>query len=404
MRRLLEVGFELLDERCVWHPRPGMRGVVRRGGGTVLAFRCGERPPAEAGYLILGAHTDSPNLRLKPLPRVTAHGYHLLGVEVYGAPLWHTWLDRELSVAGRVVLRDGSAHLVRVPGAPCWIPSLAIHLDRTINTDGLKLSAQDDLRPVVEVGVGDDRGVLGRVLDALRSDGLGDLAIADVLASDLMLFDTQPPGFGGPSLEFLHASRIDNLMSCHAAVSALSAARSTAATQVVILNDHEEVGSESAHGALSRFLLSVLERLDPEVGRSCARSLLVSVDMAHAVHPSHADRHDPQHYPALGSGPVVKINAAQRYATDAPARAVFVEACRSAGFEPQYFAGRNDAVCGTTIGPLVAARTGIRAVDVGSPMLSMHSCRETAAVSDVQPMIDALRHLLDEGCPPDPAV
>jgi aspartyl aminopeptidase len=242
------------------------------------------------------------------------------------------------------------------------------------------------------------------MVEVLSGEGVADLTTDDIVASDLMLYDAQPPSFGGPRGEWLHASRIDNLASCHAAITALGSARARTPTQVIVLNDHEEVGSESAHGALSRFLLGVLERLDAEVGRAAARSLLISIDMAHAVHPAHADRHDPQHRPELGGGPVVKVNAGQRYATDAPARAVFVQACRAAGFEPQYFAGRNDVTCGTTIGPLASARTGIRAVDVGNPMLSMHSCRETADVRDIQPMIDVLTWVLDHAVPPDPAV
>ena len=402
-RRLARVGFERLDERDPWAIRPGMRAVVRRGGGTLLAFQVGERPPSEAGFLVLGAHTDSPNLRLKPRPRLESVNHVQLGVEIYGAPLWHTWLDRDLSIAGRVVLRDGTTRLVRLPGAPCSIPSLAIHLDRTVNTEGLKLNAEEHLRPLVEVGLGAGRGVLDWIAEALGANGDDAIEPRDIVASDLMLFDVQPPSLGGPAGELLHASRIDNLASCHAVVTALAAAKSRALTQVIFLGDHEEVGSESAHGALSRFLLGVLERLEPEVARAVARSLLISVDMAHAIHPGHADRHDSQHRPELGGGPVVKVNASQRYATDAPARAVFVEACRAAGFEPQYFAGRNDVLCGTTIGPLASARTGMRAVDVGNPMLSMHSCRETAHARDVQPMIDALTGLLDEALPPDPA-
>lgn len=403
-RRLAQAGFSVLDEREPWRFEPGLCGIVKRSGGTLLAFRAGLRPPAEAGFLLLGAHTDSPNLRLKPRPELAHVGYRQLAVEVYGAPLYHSWLDRDLSLAGRVVLADGSTRVVRVAGAPCTIPSLAIHLDRTVNTEGLKLNPEEHLRVLVAAGVGGGPSVGDWVAAELSGGEGGGVDPGDIVAHDLMLFDVQGARFGGPHGELLRAPRLDNLASCHAALTALAAARPRDATQVIVLHDHEEVGSESVSGALSRSLLAVLERLEPDFGRAAARSLLVSVDMAHAVHPSHAARHDEHHRPVLGGGPVVKVNASQRYATDAPARAAFLQVCRAAGVEPQSFVSRNDLPCGSTIGPLSAARTGIRALDVGNPLLAMHSCRETAHVHDVQPMIDVLTRFLDEAVAPDPAM
>jgi aspartyl aminopeptidase len=407
--RLSRAGFRALSERDSWDLSPSDRAFVVRGGGSIVAFQVGQKPPADAGFVMLGAHTDSPNLRLKPRAELTAHGYEQLSVEVYGGVLLSTWLDRDLGLSGRIVLEDGSARLVRLEGVFCRIPNLAIHLNRDVNSAGLTLNAQTHLSPIAALETAEGGlELLERVAAAAGSD----VRASAIRGADLCLFDTQAPALGGARGELILSARLDNLSSCHAAVSALLSATPDAdATRVVVLYDHEEVGSESASGAGSRFLESVLTRLAEStsggrdaLSRALAGSLLLSMDMAHAVHPNYPDKHDKAHRPALGQGPVLKVNASQRYATDGPSAARFRAACAHVGVEPQHFVSRNDIACGSTIGPISAAALGLRTVDVGGPMLSMHSCREMAAAADVPTMIKVVTSLLDHFTPLDPAL
>jgi len=406
-RRLEQAGFRRLSERDSWPLAAGEQGFVVRGGGSIAAFRLGQKSPAEAGFVIVGAHTDSPNLRLKPNPELTASGYEQLAVEVYGGVLLSTWLDRDLGLAGRVVLEDGSTRLVKLNGVFCRVPNLAIHLNREVNSSGLTLNAQTHLLPIAALKL--DAGGL-ELRERLAAAIGGGVEAKSISGSDLCLFDTQPPALGGARGELIFSARLDNLSSCHAALSALLGAGPAEATRVVVLYDHEEVGSESATGAGSPFLETLLRRLlacypdqSDAFARSIAGSLLVSADMAHAVHPNYPDKHDKQHRPLLGKGPVLKVNVNQRYATDGPTAARFRAACARAGVEPQTFVSRNDIGCGSTIGPISAAGLGLRTVDVGGPMLSMHSCREMAAAADVAPMVRVLTALFDAYQPLDPA-
>jgi aspartyl aminopeptidase len=405
--RLSRAGFRRVSERESWQLAPGEGGFVVRSGGSIAAFRVGARSPAEAGFVMIGAHTDSPNLRLKPKPELTAHGYEQLAVEVYGGVLLSTWLDRDLSLAGRVVLEDGSTRLLRLPGVLCRIPNVAIHLNRDVNSAGLTLNAQTHLAPLAALELEGAGLELAERVARAAGDGVSPQQIR---GADLCLFDTQPPTLGGARGELIYSARLDNLTSCHAALSALLAASDSDATRVIVLYDHEEVGSETASGAGSQFLESVLVRLldgfspaRDDFARALAGSLLVSADMAHAVHPNYPDKHDKLHRPLLGKGPVLKVNASQRYATDGPSAARFRAACARAGVEPQHFVSRNDMACGSTIGPIAAAGLGLRTVDVGGPMLSMHSCREMAAAADVPVMIRVLTELFSSFTPLDPA-
>ncbi|MDJ0785237.1 MAG: M18 family aminopeptidase [Myxococcota bacterium] len=402
VRRLEAQGFRALSEAAHWELRAGDACYVVRDEGSIAAFVVGGVSPAEAGFRIVGAHTDSPNLRVKPRADVAAQGYRQLAVEPYGGVLLHTWLDRDLSLAGRVafeaegrvqsVLLDFERPLLRVP-------NLAIHLAREIATDGLKLNAQKHALPVV--GLEETPPLAELVAAELRAAGHAGLAAEDLRGLDLMAYDTQPSTVAGSRGEFVLAPRLDNLASCHAALSALCAARSEPPvpfTQMVVLYDHEEVGSQSARGAGGPFLSDTLARNvgaakdgdEQGLARASARSLLISADMAHAVHPNYADRHDAGHVPLLGAGPVIKTNANQAYASDAVTAGLFESLCRGQGIEPQHFVSRSDLRCGSTIGPISAARVGIRTVDVGNPMLSMHSCREMAGAADVEPMIQVL--------------
>jgi aspartyl aminopeptidase len=400
-RRLEAAGFARLAETEPWSLPPGARHYVVRSESSLLAFEVGEAPPADAGFLAIGAHTDSPNLRIKPAPDVTAHGCRQLAVEPYGGVLLHTWLDRDLSLAGRAVLATPRGLVsVRLDFARplLRIPNLAIHLTDK-KAEGLKLNEQTHLVPVL--GLEDAPPLLELLAAELRAQGHGAVETRAIHGFDLMLYDTQPSAISGARGEFLHAPRLDNLASCHAAVSALCAARRApppSFTRVVVLYDHEEVGSRSAQGAQGSLLADALARIvdgaksggAQGLPRAVARSLLVSADMAHAVHPNYADRHEPGHRPRLGGGPVIKVNSNQSYASDAVTLGHFTALCRARGVGPQHFVARSDLGCGSTIGPISAARAGIRTVDVGSPMLSMHSCRELAATADVAPMLAVL--------------
>jgi aspartyl aminopeptidase len=390
--RLDAAGFEALDERARWSLPPGSTGYVVRDGGSLVAFRLGIDPPAVAGMRLVGAHTDSPTFRVRPNPTVSRAGYAQIGVEVYGGPLHHTWLDRDLTLAGRVITADGGSHLVHLPGAPLRIPSLAIHLNRGLYEQGLQLNMQQHLVPVLAAAAGDGD------LTAL----LADVVDGDPVTWDLVLADTQPSTLGGLHEQFVLAPRQDNLVSCHAAIEALLAAPPAGVTQVVVCNDHEEVGSRSAEGAAGPFLEDVIRRLvaatgdvDPQsVPRTMAGSLLVSADAAHAVHPNYADKHDPGHQVRLGGGPVVKIHASQAYASDAGTAARFIAACRRADVPVQQFTNRADQQSGSTIGPLTATRLGLPTVDVGNPLLSMHSVREQSATVDLPRLVAAMREHL----------
>jgi aspartyl aminopeptidase len=294
---------------------------------------------------------------------------------------------------------------VRLDRAVAAIPNLAIHLNREVNKDGLLLNAEKHLHPLYALDIEATPDFDALLVEALRTTPLSGAARSDIVGFDLGFFDLRGAALGGARGEFIHSARIDNLASCHAACHALIAAGAGGnTTRVVALFDHEEVGSQSTVGARSELLRGLLERIAlsyPNAAtdawpRAAARSFFVSVDMAHGVHPNYPDKHDKQHRPLLGRGPVVKVNVNQSYATDGLAQGAFVDACRAVGAEPQYFSARNDMPCGSTIGPITAARLGVRTIDVGSPMLAMHSCRETAACSDALAMTRVLERLLAE--------
>lgn len=389
-RRLTAAGFTELAETDRWAPAPGAAHFVVRHG-SLIAFRTGSGSLAETGMRLVGAHTDSPTFKVRPNSDVRQAGYRLVGVEPYGSGLWHTWLDRELTVAGRIALRGGATERVVLPGAPVRLPSLAIHLDRSVR-EGLTLDPQRHLVPVWSRDLGAEPGLMEALADAAG------VSAGDIVGHDLVLADTQPAARTGADGSWVAAPRLDDLACCHSALLALLRAPAGERTQVLICNDHEEVGSGSMSGARGSFLENVIGRLavatdpaDPQaVHRAVARSVLVSADMAHAVHPTRHDRHEPAHQPQLGGGPVLKVNANQAYATDAASGGWFTERCAEADVPVQSFVSRADLPCGSTIGPLTATRLGIATVDVGAPMLAMHSCRELASALDVPLMVGAL--------------
>ncbi len=407
--RLTAAGFVETDRSAPWNSLDTTGGLVVRDGGTMVAARAGARvDPARLRFSVIGAHTDSPNLRLRAQPDTGTHGYRQLGVEVYGGALLNSWLDRDLGLSGRIVVRDrqhdsqrdnqhdSQTVLWRCDRPLLRIPQLAIHLDREVN-DGLKLNRQQHLTPVW--GLGQPNG------DGFREFLATELQVESdaVLAWDVMTHDLTPPTRLGLDGEMYAAGRIDNLASCHAAVEALAKADTPPddVAGVVVLFDHEEIGSVSATGAASPILADALERIAGNLGadreqylRAAARSLFVSVDGAHAVHPNYPERHEPAHLPALNGGPVIKTNANVRYATDASTYARFAEACGAAGVPHQVYSHRGDLPCGSTIGPITASALGMSVVDVGSPQLSMHSARELGGSQDPAMLTAALSAVL----------
>lgn len=406
-RRLREAGYEPLSEGDAWKLEKGRGYFVTRADTTVIAFRVGAKAPSETGFSVVGAHVDSPNLRLKPNAETTCGGYRQLGVEVYGGAILATWLDRDLGLAGRVVVqgkKGTTSRLVAIRRPIARISNLAIHLNRKVNEDGLKLDKQRHLPPVL--GLDDTAEGEAWSLRKLLAGETGERP-ESIVSFDLGLFDTLPSTLGGLREEFVHAPRLDNLGSSHAGLSALlassSAVRAPETSWVLALYDHEECGSQSHQGAMGTALRDVMTRialLHPAAGRGAdeafrasARTFMVSADMAHALHPNHPEVHEPEHRPFLNRGPVVKRNDNQRYATDGDSGARFVALCREAGFEPQVFVSRTDLPCGTTIGPIAAAASGVQVVDVGNPMLSMHSARECCGTWDQDLMVEAMARL-----------
>ncbi len=378
--------FVRVEETQPFPTQPG-RYVVLRGGSLVAWSSADDNAPATP-YRVVGAHTDSPNLRVKPRPDVVRAGWQLLGVEVYGGPLLNSWLDRDLGLSGRVAVRtDGGyqTHLLLVDEPILRVSQLAIHLNRELNTEGLRLNAQQHLAPHWGLGEhpADFRHWLAEQLDVEHGQ---------VMAWDVMAHDLTPARRIGRDRDLLASARLDNLATSYAAVRALLHATGAPApglTPVIALFDHEEVGSTSERGAQSTLLPAVLERIVLARGgsredylRALAGSVIASGDMAHATNPNYADRHEPGHQVRMNGGPVLKVNAQLRYATDGVGAAAFGLACDQAGVPMQTFVTRTDLPCGSTVGPMTSALTGATTVDFGAPTLSMHSTREVCGVAD----------------------
>ena len=374
-------GFVRLDETEAWTDLPAAGYVVR--SGAIIAWRLPSDPtPPHAPFRLVGAHTDSPCLRVKPRPDTGGHGWKQLAVEVYGGILNNSWLDRDLGVAGRVVAADGSVSLLNVAEPIARVPQLAVHLDREVNANGLTLDTQQHLTPVWGVGTSS----IGEFASWVRD--VGEME-ADPAWWELCLYDVQGASVIGADHSLLASGRLDNQVSCWAAASALAAAAPSGHIAVAVLNDHEEVGSSSTTGAGGPFLESVLGRIvaarggtAEDLARSLVSSACVSADNAHAIHPNYAERHEPGHRPIVNAGPAIKVNSNQRYATSGDTAAGFQRACETAGVPWQVFVSRNNMPCGSTIGPITATRLGIPTVDVGVPQLSMHSARELCGADD----------------------
>jgi aspartyl aminopeptidase len=395
--RFVAAGFTRLEDGESWSLQKGESYFVTRNDSAIVAFHYGKQSLVDHGVRVAGAHTDSPCLKLKPAPVIAKKGYVQLGVEVYGGALLYPWFDRDLSLAGRVdfACADGQLHsaLVDARAPIAFIPSLAIHLDRLAN-EGRKINPQTEMAPIVQLGAeGEkfdfDAFILGLVEDA-------GVEPTTLLSHELMFYDTQPAALVGLHQEFLASARLDNLLSCFLCAESLIGCEDEY-TSIVVCNDHEEVGSVSTSGAQGPFLKAVIERLLLAEGASAdgfdrlaSHSAMLSIDNAHGVHPSFADRHDDSHGPQLNAGPVIKINANQRYASNSHSVAQFKHYCAKAGVETQSFAMRADMACGSTIGPITSASLGIETVDVGVPTFGMHSIRELAGSDDAQSMAKAV--------------
>jgi len=367
-------------------------GFIKRSG-SLVAWRHGSKKDEQ--FRIIGAHTDSPCLKIKPRPDESKFGWHTLQVEIYGSPLLNSWLDRDLGIAGHAVLRDGSVKLFCSPTPIARISQLAIHLDREVNERGLILDKQLHLSAAWATG---EKSLDFVPWVASQVDSKPN----DIISVDAQFFDSVPAQILGVDQSLLASGRLDNQASCWAAISALIETQSPQETCVIALFDHEEVGSSSATGAAGPLLEHTLERIASASGLSrvdylqaLSRSSCISADNAHAVHHNYPDRHDHAHAPIVNQGPALKLNSNQRYATSSTSAAMFIRACESANVKHQIFVSKNNMPCGTTIGPITATRLGIDTVDVGIPQLSMHSAREVCGVSDLVAMQKALRSYIN---------
>jgi aspartyl aminopeptidase len=399
-KRLNTAGFLEIKEQNLWNLNPGQSYFVCRNNTSLFAFKTPEKPGPSMKSFIVGAHTDSPCLRIKPNPNIFKEGYHLIDVEVYGGALWNSWLDRILGFAGNLVYtKPGSAELHQklVRSEPLFkIPQLAIHLDRGVNENGLKLNPQEHLSPLVGMDKSDSHFL--HYLESHLDPG------EKLIDWDLCLYNATPAQRGGLQGEFIFGARQDNLNSVHAATEALCdvEAHPDSLLGIAFFN-HEEIGSESATGAGSDFISHAMERIWKCLGfsreqqlASLSDSLFISTDMAHAVHPSYAEKHGKNQRPRINNGPVIKRNVNMRYATDAHSSARFKQICQQTSVPWQEFSSRNDIGCGSTIGPIIATNLGMPVVDIGNPLLSMHSINETGGSLDHELMIRVLRGFFNQ--------
>ncbi len=396
-QELDSAGFEPLDEKEEWNLESGKGYYVIRNGSSIVAFRTGRRPTDQTGIRMVGAHTDSPCLKVKPNPELRRKGYFQLGVEVYGGVLLNPWFDRDLSLAGRVTFLDENGAvrdaLVDFQKAIASIPSLAIHLDREANSNRT-VNPQTDLPPVLMQVPEEDNTQFSDLLKEQLESGQQGIKVKKILGYELGFYDAQPAALVGLRDDFIASARLDNLLSCFIGMRSLIDT-SGYEPALLVCNDHEEVGSMSAEGAQGPFLASVLDRwCGSGRARSLARSMMISADNAHGVHPNYIDRHDENHGPLLNQGPVIKVNHNQRYASNSRSAAIYRHISDELGLPYQTFVVRSDMGCGSTIGPLTAANLGVTTLDIGVPQFAMHSIRETAGAKDGVTLYQVLREFM----------
>ena len=396
IKQLEQAGFSKLSEKEPWQVRKGGRYYVTRNDSALVAFTMGNQAISDTGIHMAGAHTDSPCLKIKPLPEIFKKTYVQLGVEVYGSALLNTWFDRDLSIAGRISWRDTQGtlkkSLIDFKNPIAILPSLAIHFDRQAN-EHKSVNAQTDLPPII---IGHWANSPLDFQDVLKAQIKQETGAANepeaITAHDLYFYDTHPPSFTGLNREFISGGRLDNLLSCYVGLTGIMNS-APPRTNLLVLNDHEEIGSNTAAGAQGPFLTSILNRLCPEpehFGRAMARSIMISMDNAHGVHPNHMEKYDPNHSPVINNGPAIKINAAHRYASDSDTISMFKQICQDANVPFQEFVMRSDMPCGSTIGPITAAKLGVKTIDIGVPTFAMHSIREIAGTKDVEHLFKAI--------------
>ncbi|MBF0302734.1 MAG: M18 family aminopeptidase [Desulfamplus sp.] len=457
-RSLSNGGFVELREHDSWSIKPHSKYFATRNGSSIIAFLTGDNCPWESGIKLVGAHTDSPCLKVKPTPEIQSHEMVRLGVEVYGGALLNSWFDRGLNLAGRVTVLvtdedNDKDNIVNISGvgeygkefirtllvnydtAVATIPSLAIHLDREANTKRV-LNPQIDMPPLFTIyshshledlengSIQQESNDFIREPDSFSNSSTSksfrlmlleqvikensNINIKELLDFDMSFSDAQPPFFTGVNQDIISAPRLDNLLSCHVALKSIlrvysdNASVDFTSTQggfappcMVVCTDHEEVGSDTAAGAKGSFFNSVLSRLIPDTEqrvRSAARSFMISLDNAHAVHPAHSELYDSSHTPVLNQGPVLKTNSSQRYASDCESAALFRYICKRADIPMQTFVMRSDMPCGSTIGPIISSSTGIKTVDAGAPTLAMHSIREITGSADPFMLFQVINH------------
>ena len=398
---LLAAGFTMLQEADDWQLVKGGRYFTTRNDSSLIAFIHGEDSPVADGLRMVGAHTDSPCLKVKPKPDLKAQGYQQLAVEVYGGVLLNPWFDRDLSLAGRVFYRDSQGQMQRTlidfKRAVAIIPSLAIHLDREANS-GRTINAQTEINPILSLADKDDTGSVRDLIMTQVRQQHPQLDITAVLDYELCFYDVNPPALVGLNEAFIASARLDNLLSCYVALRTIIDADSQQ-SRLIVMNDHEEVGSTSMCGANGPMLASFLQRIVPDPiqrDRMIQRSIMVSADNAHGVHPNYPAKHDGNHGPMLNAGPVIKLNSNQRYATNGFTSSLFKHWCEAVGVPVQSFVVRNDMGCGSTIGPITASEIGVHTIDIGVPTFAMHSIRETAGSDDAHCLYRVLCHYFNE--------
>ena len=398
--QLSKFDFQQLDEKQKWILKQGGRYYVIRDDSSIIFFINGQKPLADTGYKILGAHTDSPGLKIKPNPEISSNGLLRLGVEVYGGPILATFTDRDLSLAGRISYKSSKgtidSQLVYFDQPLLRLPNLAIHMNRMVNEEGLKLHKQNEL-PLIISAIAEEQLSENFLSEQLES--ASGIEAEQILSWELNVYDTQKGSFWGNEQQFYANSQLDNLASCHAGLQALlnESALQSGNTLVCAFFDHEEIGSESTKGADGSFLPDTLQRiaLAMDVDRedyqcALARSFMISADMAHAFQPNFPSAYEPDHKVTVNKGPVIKLNANHRYTSESISEAMFMNWCEQVNVPYQKYTHRTDIPCGSTIGPMTSAKLGIRTVDVGNPMWAMHSVRESAGVQDHESMINVL--------------
>ena len=398
--QLADYDFEQLDEKHKWKLNPGGRYYIVRDDSSIIFFIAGTKPLTDSGYKIFGAHTDSPGLKIKPTPVNNADGLIRLGVEIYGGPILATFTDRDLSLAGRISYKTStgkiSSKLIHFDQPLLRLPNLAIHMNRTVNEDGLKLHKQNELALIISNSLETQlpQQYLAQLLEKTSS-----VKADQILSWELNVYDTQKGSFWGDEQQFYANSQLDNLASCHIGVQALlnDSALKSGNTILCAFFDHEEIGSESTKGADGSFLPDILERIalamdlnKEDYQRTLANSFMISADMAHAYQPNFPAAYEPDHKVTVNKGPVIKVNANHRYSSECISEAMFILWCEQTNTPYQKYSHRTDIPCGSTIGPMTSAKLGIRTVDVGNPMWAMHSIRESAGVKDHTYMINVI--------------